>query len=179
MDWTSQWNSAFVEKQQAAHSAKAGQFGGLVSQQISDYHFHTENPDERSVPLSIESIQQGWRHPSHDTVTDHVHSWGHELTSDGYKRGVQKLVQMQSTTPKIRARGIATTFTRELAHPHDPSEETYLLNYSYMPAHATERQVRAATQLATKLGSFVDYHRQGEEYFWNAPGQAFRHEARK
>lgn len=169
----------FVRNLQAQHLRYASQQGGLNSALISDYHFHTENPDERRVPVGVEHLHPNWQSPQHDCMHSVVQSWAHELTDDGYDRMHQKLTQLQSDAVTNRRRGIGTTFTRELAHPLDPGAETHLLNYSYMPSHPTKRQMARAREMAAELGAFVDYHRIGEEYFWKAPGQSFRHEARK
>lgn len=172
-------NEQYVKELHAQHMRYASQMGGLVNRQISDYHFHTENPHARRVPVGIEQLDPMWQSPDKDVMHDVVQAWSHELTANGYDRMRQKLMQMQADAQTTRRRGIGTTFTRELAHPLAPQDKTHLLNYSFMPAHPTTRQMARARKQAEDLGAFVDYHRIGEEYFWKAPGQSFRHEARK
>lgn len=174
MNWDLHWNGD-VANMHSAHAEKASQIGGLSTQLIDNYRFHSYDPDKRTVPVSAEKLNPDWMSPQHDTLRLYSRNTNRELMQDGFERGWQALTQQQSIAVSNRRRGIATTFTRELSHPLG-GEETRTLNYSYMPSYPTDQQVRQATRLASELQSFTDHHRQGEQYFYNAPGQSFRHE---
>lgn len=157
--------------QQLQHSGAQGSLNSIL---INQYHFDTERPNERWWPVTQYDL-----HDANEDSVGKMYQMQAMLQADSVVRMSQKLLQQQAEPRSNRRRGIVETLSDgELSHPLT-GETTRFQDFSFMPGNQNVTMENRALDLAYANGGDYGMRVPGQQYYWRAPRNTFRHQSKK